>query len=67
MKQHWYFALLLACVSLAAFLPSALCADRGEGPLNPAPPQGITPEQIIQRFAAKEKEFAEARNDYAYE
>jgi hypothetical protein len=67
MKPRWYFAVFLACLSLATLLPSALSDDRGEGQLNPAQPQGITPEQIIQRFAAKEKEFAEARNEYAYE
>ena len=67
MKPRWYFALLLACLVFTAFLPSAVADDRGEGPLDPAPPKGITPEEIIRRFAAKEKEFAEARNDYAYE
>jgi len=67
MKLRWYLAVLLAFISLSTLLPRAVSDDRGEGPLNPAPPQGITPEQIIQRFAAKEKEFAEARNDYAYE
>jgi len=37
-----------------------------EGPLNSAQPANITPEQIIQRFAAKEKEFKEAREQYTY-
>ncbi len=37
-----------------------------EGPLDKAQPQGITPEQIIKRFAAKEKEFKEARDQYTY-
>src|ERR1022692_15926 len=37
-----------------------------EGPLENGPPQGITPEEIIQRFAAKEKEFKEARDQYTY-
>lgn len=67
MKIRWYFALLLGCLSLAALLPSAIADDRGEGPLDPSPPKAITPQEIIQRFAAKEKQFAEARNDYAYE
>ncbi len=67
MKPRWYFAFFLACLCLATLLPSALADDRGESPLDPAPPKGITPEEIIKRFAAKEKEFAEARNEYAYE
>jgi hypothetical protein len=37
-----------------------------EGPLDTAQPKGVTPEEIIQRFAAKEKEFKEARDQYTY-
>jgi hypothetical protein len=45
---------------------TALAEDRGEGPLNPAPPTSITPEQIIQKFAAKETEFKTARESYTW-
>jgi hypothetical protein len=41
-------------------------ADQGEGPLNPAKPAGITTEEIIQRFAAKEKDFKLAREHYTF-
>jgi len=52
------FALtLLAC---------GLAARAQEGPLETTPPQGTTPEEIIQRFAAKETEFAKAREQYTY-
>jgi len=51
---------LLAC-GLAA-LPLAA----QEGPLENTPPQGTTPEDIIKRFAAKETEFAKARDQYTY-
>jgi hypothetical protein len=37
-----------------------------EGPLENAQPTGITPEEIIKQFAAKEKEFKEARDHYTY-
>jgi hypothetical protein len=37
-----------------------------EGPLDSSQPKGITPEEIIKRFAAKEKEFKEARDQYTY-
>ncbi|HEX8816591.1 MAG TPA: hypothetical protein VF753_13925 [Terriglobales bacterium] len=48
---------------LAAIGPIAL-AD--EGSLDTAQPKGITPEEIIQRFAGKEKQFKEARDQYTY-
>ena len=57
------FSLLLLALCLA--LP-ALASDRGEGPLDASQPQGITVEEIIQRFAAKEKQFKIAREQYAY-
>src|SRR5262249_47644990 len=40
--------------------------DEGNGALNPAQPAGTTPEEIIQKFAAKEAVFKEARNHYTY-
>jgi len=57
-------ATLLTVVALSSWLlPNAL-AD--EGPLDPSQPKGITPDEIIQRFAAKEKEFKEAYDQYGY-
>ena len=51
-------------------LPAALLADtncdEGNGPLNQNQPQGTTPADIIQKFAAKEEIFKEARNNYTY-
>jgi len=37
-----------------------------EGALDKSQPKGATPEEIIKRFAAKEKEFKEAREQYTY-
>jgi hypothetical protein len=54
---------LLAAV-VAAFV--ALPAFCQEGPLDNSEPKGITSDEIIQRFAAKEKEFKEARDRYTY-
>ncbi|MBZ5570792.1 MAG: hypothetical protein LAO09_02800 [Acidobacteriia bacterium] len=56
-------AVLLAAFAAALLLPMAV-AD--EGPLDPAQPKGITTDEIIQRFAAKEKEFKLARDQYTY-
>ena len=52
-----------------AFLTLPLAVPRAnaqEGPLEKSDPKGITPEEIIKRFAAKEKEFKEARDQYTY-
>jgi hypothetical protein len=55
--------------SVAAFAICLLAALPGfaqEGPLENTQPTGVTPEEIITRFAAKEKEFKEARDHYTY-
>jgi hypothetical protein len=50
--------------SLQAFTPAPL--DAGFGPLDTAQPQGISPQQIIQRFAKKETQFKHALENYTY-
>jgi len=45
---------------------AGLPAYAQEGPLDNAQPKGITVEEIIHRFAAREKEFKEARDKYTY-
>jgi outer membrane lipoprotein-sorting protein len=55
-----WLALDIAVVMLAA------CAVAQEGPLKNEPPSGITPEQIIQKFTTKEKEFKNARKRCTY-
>jgi hypothetical protein len=37
-----------------------------EGDLDKSPPKGITPEQVIQRFTAKEKEWKNVRQQYTF-
>jgi len=44
----------------------AYADNQGEGAVNPAKPTGITIEEIIKRFAAKEKEFKLAREHYTF-
>jgi hypothetical protein len=53
-------SLFFACFALTAY------AQQGEGPLDPAPPKGISVDEVIHRFAAKEKDFKEARENYTY-
>ena len=57
---------LLPVMVIALCGPLSVKALAEEGPLDPAPPKGITSEEIIQRFAAKEKEFKQAREQYTY-
>ena len=54
---------LLLAVVVCTSLPLIVAQ---EGPLDSAKPTGITPEEIIQKFAAKEKEFKAAREQYTY-
>jgi hypothetical protein len=49
-----------------ARLPAQGVCDSGNGPLDAAQPAGITPEQIIQKFAANEGVFKAARERYGY-
>ena len=55
---------LLIALALVPVLPTMAAAQ--EGPLDPAQPKGITTDEIIKRFAAREKEFEEARDHYTY-
>jgi hypothetical protein len=52
----------------AVAIPDAAPAQEpaGFGPLDPTPPNGITPEEIIKKFAARESEFAKARENYTF-
>src|SRR5579859_1386429 len=45
---------------------TVVAAFSQEGPLENIPPKDTTPEEIIKRFAAKETEFAKARDQYTY-
>ncbi len=64
------FPLLLSlAVRLSILLPIILlpqAARAQEGPLDKTEPKGITVEEIIKRFAAKEKEFQTARDQYTF-
>lgn len=57
-------------VLLPALLPVLLaaqtnCEDR-QNPVNPAQPQGLTVQEVINKFAAREAIFKQARNNYTY-
>ncbi|MGA6951711.1 MAG: hypothetical protein WBY96_11990 [Candidatus Sulfotelmatobacter sp.] len=57
-----FFVTLIMLAGALATLPAAA----QEGPLENTPPKGATPEEIIKRFAEREKLFKEARDHYTY-
>src|SRR5262245_53657749 len=57
-------AIWVAAVAIFGLISFQAFAE--EGPLDPAQPKGVTSDEIIQRFAAKEKEFKIALDQYAY-
>jgi hypothetical protein len=61
LRQRAYLILSLASLFL---LPLRMHAQ--EGPLETTQPKGITPEEIIKKFADKETEFKQAREQYTY-
>ncbi|MGA2376178.1 MAG: hypothetical protein ABSF72_11705 [Candidatus Sulfotelmatobacter sp.] len=61
-RSALYLLTLFLLTSALATLPAAA----QEGALDSAPPKGTTPEEIIKRFAEREKLFKEARDHYTY-
>ena len=57
---------LLFCLMLLACGVAVPSVFAQEGALDNSPPKDTTPEEIIKRFAAKETEFAKARDNYTY-
>jgi len=67
MKSMLRFGVASAVLFVSTFI--SLSAPRTlaqEGPLDPAPPKGVTTDEIIRHFAGKEKEFQGARDQYTY-
>jgi hypothetical protein len=65
-----YSVLTFASVSYvyAAVAPMDAAAEEpaGFGPLDPAQPVGMTPEQIVQKMGERESAFNKARENYTY-
>src|ERR1700757_1958770 len=56
----------LICLTLLVCGMAAAPAFSQEGPLDSSPPKDTTPDEVIKHFAAKETEFAKARDQYTY-
>jgi hypothetical protein len=63
---RWTHSIFFLLIVLPALAWAQTNCEEGDGPLNPAQPQGITPAEIIQKFAAKEAIFKQARDNYTY-
>jgi hypothetical protein len=59
-------AFCLMSLFLGAAIASAQESIAGFGPLDPTPPAGMTPQQIIDKFAARESLFRQARENYTF-
>jgi len=59
------FLVLMLTLTVAGQTAETNCED-GNGKLNPAQPQGISVQELIQKFAGKEAIFKDARNHYTY-
>jgi hypothetical protein len=66
MKSSFARVLRYCLPAVVCVVTLSLSAWAQEGELDKAQPKGITPDEIIKRFAAKEKEFKEARDQYTY-
>ena len=45
---------------------AAASGQSGFGPLDPTPPKGITPDEIVKKFGERESAFAKARLEYTF-
>jgi hypothetical protein len=64
MKPQKIAVMFAATILLGGVFQIRSYAD--EGQLDSSQPKGITTDEIIQRFSAKEREFKEAREQYTY-
>ena len=64
--RRWSICVLFPVFLLPLTVLAETNCEEGNGPLKTAPPQGITPQEIIQKFAAKEAIFKQARDNYTY-
>src|ERR1044071_6193350 len=61
----WLGMILVGGVVSGMALAETNCED-GNGPLKQTQPQGMPPQEIIQKFAAHETTMREKRNNYTY-
>lgn len=62
----WTLAFLFVFILAPAALLAQTDCEEGNGPLKTSQPAGMTSQDIIQKFAAKEALFKQARDNYTY-
>lgn len=60
------WTVLISLLVIPAVLQAQTNCEEGDGTLKSGQPQSVTPDQIIQKFAAKEAVFRQARDNYTY-
>ena len=65
-KRPWWTIIVFPFVLFPAALLAQTNCDEGSAQLNRNDPRGITSQEIVQKFAAKEAVFKQARDNYAY-
>ena len=58
--------LMATAVCLGSFTLAQTDCATGDNPVDPAPPKNMTPEELIQKFAAGENRVRDARSHYTY-
>ncbi len=66
MKLSTKSRLALLTIALAAPLAALAQDSSGFGKLDPAPPTGTTPDEIVKKFGEREAEFSQARENYTF-
>jgi hypothetical protein len=65
-KILWHFGLLLFLAASIPHAPAQTDCAEGNGVLDMAPPKNMTPQELIQKFAAEETKVRDARAHYTY-
>jgi hypothetical protein len=66
LKIRFAAILIAAAVLLASFSVAQTDCATGDNPVDPAAPKNMTPEELIQKFTAKENSVRDARSHYVY-
>jgi hypothetical protein len=66
MKLSTKSRLALLTIALAASLAAPAQESSGFSKIDPTPPTGTTPDEIVKKFGAREAEFAQARENYTF-
>ena len=65
-SRLFFCTFLMLLLASAAIRAQTTDCEEGSGQLNTAQPKDLASQQIIEKFAARESEFKQARNNYTY-